>query len=80
MVFDENEFRNLCAALRLLATELENQSSIDKELALHLYSIPLITRNMFLSFDGDDPKPEIAAKLEDAWVELDALVNGCLVD
>ncbi len=45
---------------------------------LSLYSIPTIVRNMFLSFSRIEDAPDIALKLEDAWVELDALVMECL--
>lgn len=80
MVFDEDAFYNLCNDLKLLAKELKGSKVIDRELMLSLYSIPLVVRNMFLSFSNTEPLPEIAIKLEDAWVDLDALVVDCLSD
>lgn len=78
MRIDDGAYDQLCASLQELASELKGVRAIDKELALALYSIPLMVRNTFLSFDNQAPKPEIAARLEDHWVDLDALVTDCL--
>jgi len=78
MYFDEKEFHDLVKALNDLAVELKKIDCIDKELALYLYSIPQIVRNAFLSFDGKEDNAGIANKLEDAWIELDALILDCL--
>ena len=51
-----------------------------RDLALTLYSIPMMVRNTFISIDDQSPKPELAARLEDHWVDLDALVTECLTD
>jgi len=78
MTFDDSAYKKLCSSLKLLASELKGCNKIDRELMLSLYSIPTIVRNMFLSFSGVEDAPDIALKLEDAWVELDALVMECL--
>lgn len=75
--FDEQAYGDLVAALGDLQRELAGQPSIDKDLALLLYSIPLMVRNTFLAFEGDDGD-EYASRLEDAWVDLDGLVAACL--
>ncbi|HOJ78582.1 MAG TPA: hypothetical protein PLZ08_10880 [Bacillota bacterium] len=79
MRIDEQQYQELCNLLKELATEWQNNQVIDKELALYLYCTPQMIRNVFLSFkDKNGPLPEIAKRLEDIWVELDALVIECL--
>ena len=81
MRIDDDAYEELCALLRDLAKELKGVRLIDKELALALYSIPLMVRNAFVSFDSHpDPKPSVCLRLEDQWVDLDALVTDCLAD
>lgn len=77
MHFNESDYENLCSLLKRFCVEHGKDKVIDKELGLSLYSMPTIVRNMYLSFDeasGEDPFPR---KLEDAWLELDALVTEC---
>ncbi|CDG94435.1 hypothetical protein [Xenorhabdus bovienii] len=76
--FNEQEYKKLVASLTNLAEIMNEQSTIDKELALYLYSIPQMVHNAYASFDGKENKPEIAMKLEEAWIELDALSIDCL--
>lgn len=79
MRIDEQQYQELCNLLKELATEWQNNQVIDKELALYLYCAPQMIRNVFLSFkEKNIPLPEIAKRLEDIWVELDALVIECL--
>ncbi|MFZ5987821.1 MAG: hypothetical protein ACOYWZ_11940 [Bacillota bacterium] len=79
MQIDEQQYKDLCESLETLANEWSNKEVIDKELALVLYSAPQIVRNIFLSFkEHNEPLPDIAKRLEDIWVELDALVIECL--
>ena len=78
MRVDEAAYEELSAMLTDLAAALRGVPLIDKELALVLYSIPQTVSNAMMSFDGHSPKPAIAGRLEDAWVELDALVLDCL--
>ena len=78
MHIDESEYEKLCTALQNLALEWREDKLIDKELVLLLYSMPLMIRNIFLSFsDLGPPLPETANRLEDIWVELDDLVTQC---
>lgn len=77
MVFDDYQYKELVNSLTELSGYLRNQTSIDKNVALVLYHIPQIVRNVFLGFD-DTENSEIRKTLEDAWVELDALVLDCL--
>lgn len=80
MVYDASAFDELCGDLKSLSSSLKGSGVIDRELMLTLYSLPVVVRNTFLSFDDSDSRPAIAAKLEDAWIELDKLVSECLVD
>ncbi len=80
LVFDDAAYKDLCVALESLAQELKGSDHMDRELALVLYTMPVIIRNMYLSSAEHVPDADIAAKLEDAWVELDALVTACLSD
>ncbi|WP_312689904.1 hypothetical protein [Kosakonia sp.] len=78
MDFNESEYRKLILNLKEAAIALKKEVVIDKELALYLYTIPQMIRNACASFDGKDIKPKISIILEDAWIELDALVVDCL--
>lgn len=78
MVVDEAEYKALCKLLDSLSGELSNETWVDKELALILYSIPQTVRNTYLSFCDGQELPEIASRLEDIWVELDEQVSRCL--
>lgn len=78
MQFDEPAYEDLVACLRALAAELASTRQIDKELALCLYTIPQIIQNLYLSFDQCETSPPIADRLEEAYIELDALVIECL--
>ncbi|ELY4609804.1 hypothetical protein SMZ84_004178 [Cronobacter turicensis] len=74
MVFNEIEYNNLVSALNELSILMEKEKTINKELALYLYSIPQMIRYAYDSFNGEIDKNELALKLEEAWIELDALV------
>ncbi|ELQ6018902.1 hypothetical protein SM104_004119 [Cronobacter sakazakii] len=74
MVFNEIEYNNLVSALNELSILMKKEKTIDKELALYLYSIPQMIRYAYDSFDEISDKNDLAVKLEDAWIELDALV------
>lgn len=79
LVYEDAQFDRLRRLLSELADVLRHESVIDKELVAYLYSLPQIVRNMFLSYDGPTAgRPELFDRLEDAWVELDALVGDCL--
>lgn len=78
MVFNEAEYAKLVSCLTELSLALKDSKVIDKELALYLYTIPQMIQNAYLSFSKENEKPEIAMKLEDAWIDLDALVIDCL--
>lgn len=76
MSFNKDEYENLICSLSQLVRYMKFNDSIDKELALYLYTIPQAIRNVYLKIvDVDIP---IVLQLEDAWVELDALVIDCL--
>ncbi|EMJ5884459.1 hypothetical protein RVX78_004511 [Enterobacter cloacae] len=78
MVFNDEQYNDFVFSLGELANLLKNNESIDKELALYLYAIPQMIRNAYASFDKVENKPDLAFKLEDAWIELDSLVIKCL--
>lgn len=77
MWFDEHEYQALLSNLTVLSQQLRTMTTLDKELALCLYTLPQSIRNIFESFT-QQPLPDIALRLEDAWLELDALVLTCL--
>jgi len=77
--YDVEQFHKLRHLLSELATALRNDEHIDKELALNLYALPQIVRNMFLSYEGPAAsRPAQFDRLENAWVDIDALVLACL--
>ncbi|MCU6228172.1 hypothetical protein [Enterobacter cloacae] len=78
MAFNDEQYNDLVSRLEELANLLKNNDSIDKELALYLYTIPQMIRNAYASFEKVENKPDLVFKLEDAWVELDSLVINCL--
>ena len=78
MAFNDEQYNDLVSSLEELANLLKNNDSIDKELALYLYTIPQMIRNAYASFEKLENKPDLVFKLEDAWVELDSLVVNCL--
>lgn len=78
MAFNDEQYNDLVSSLDGLANLLKNNDSIDKELALYLYTIPQMIRNAYASFEKVENKPDLVFKLEDAWVELDSLVINCL--
>lgn len=81
LIFDEEAYRELTEILGRLATELKGEPALDRDLALALYVLPLVVRNVFLSFsDHPSPPRRLVDQLETAWVDLDALVTECLTD
>lgn len=77
--YDDEQFGCLKELLSNLASELNDQDVLGKDLALNLYTLPQIVRNMFLTYDGPvESRPERFNRLEDAWIDLDALVIECL--
>ncbi|AOR62953.1 hypothetical protein [Pectobacterium wasabiae] len=78
MAFNEDAYMGLISSLGELSNILKGSDFVDKELALYLYTIPQMIRNAYVSFDGKENNPEIEFRLEDAWIELDALVIDCL--
>lgn len=78
MRFDEAAYEDLVACLQALATELASARQIDKELALSLYTIPQAIQNLYLSLARCEIRPPITDRLEEACIELDALVIECL--
>ncbi|MBJ6531668.1 hypothetical protein JGT31_24360, partial [Enterobacter hormaechei] len=47
MVFNDEQYNDLVSSLDELANLLKNNNSIDKELALYLYTIPQMIRNAY---------------------------------
>ncbi|MCM1232779.1 MAG: hypothetical protein NC489_21845 [Ruminococcus flavefaciens] len=77
MEIDEEEYLLLRDALICLAEEWKDAAYIDKELAGYLYAIPLMVRNQFINLEKNCPDADECNRLEDIWVELDALVSDC---
>lgn len=66
MVIDENEYNALRERLTMLSRELKAEQVIDKELALILYSMPQMIRNIFLSCTAHHVQDsKLANRLED---------------
>jgi len=79
MQVNENDYEQLRESLTLFSKHAKSQSHIDKELALVLYSMPQIIRNIYLSFkEHNIQNLEFENQLEDIWMELDRLVIECL--
>jgi hypothetical protein len=78
MVFNDEQYNDLVSSLEEVANSLKNNEFIDKELALYLYTIPQMIKNAYASFEQVENKPDLAFRLEDAWIELDSLVINCL--
>ena len=77
--YSDDQFERVKALLSDLAGASRNDHVIDKDLALSLYALPQTVRNMFLSYDGSiETRPQRFDRLEDAWIDLDALVLECL--
>ena len=49
MIFNDEQYNDLVSGLEKLANLLKNNESIDKELALYLYTIPQMIRNAYES-------------------------------
>ncbi len=78
-LYEDAELDRLRGLLSELAGVLRHETVIDKDLVGSLYFLPQVVRNMFLSYDGPPTvREEQFDRLEDAWVELDALVLECL--
>lgn len=79
MHIDEEQYDELCRLLEELSNEWKDKQVVDKELVLDLYSMSQIVRNTFLSFKKhNEPILDIAKRLEDIGVEIDALDIDCL--
>ncbi|WP_438447650.1 hypothetical protein [Gorillibacterium sp. sgz5001074] len=74
MVIDELDYLALKETLDMLSIELKSYQVVDKELALVLYSMPQVIRNIFISFGTHDNGSGIKDRLETIWMELDELV------
>lgn len=75
-VVDEAAYRALCDALARLAQAWKGERLVDREVVQDLYVLAPITRNMA------DPlrkrSPEVADRVEEMAMEIDALVLECL--
>lgn len=77
--YDDVQFLRLKLLLSELASATRGDEVVDKDVALNLYTLPQIVRNMYLSYDGPiESRPQRFGRLEDAWMDLDALVIECL--
>jgi hypothetical protein len=77
MLIDQKEYNPLCEALKDLAEEWKEVSHVDKQLMQDLYVLPQITKNVAESLAQH--QPEMAEKIEEMAMELDALILDCLV-
>lgn len=79
MKYDDTEYELLCKFMAELKAVTNDDSDIDKELMLTLYTIPQAVRNIYLQFsDSKDYDEVFIFKLEDSWLELDRLVIDIL--
>ena len=79
MKYDVAEYDLLCKLLRKFKDVTDDDSDIDKELMLTIYTIPQVVRNIYLQFSGNkDFDEDFILKLEDSWIELDELVIDIL--
>lgn len=61
MNFNNAEYNELISSLTSLAGYLKKEKCLDKELALYLYTIPQMIRNVFISFDQGKNKTRIGS-------------------
>lgn len=76
--YEDEQFNRLKVLLSDLAKEMRTATAIDKDLALNLYTLPQIVRNMSAYTGSTASRPDRFDRLEDAWMDLDALVTECL--
>ena len=82
--FDEEAYADLIILLKAAIKEYSGKDEIPRRLAQSLYIIPQMVRNTFLMLKDEenqelrDKRNELRDKLEDTWIDLDALVLECL--
>jgi predicted metal-binding protein len=77
---DEDQWEELRHLLQLLAKEWQSAESVDKELVECLYTTSQALRNSFVAHSQLEPRTALADRLEDLWVDVDALVLECLTE
>ena len=76
--FDENEYINLVDILKLINENISDLPNISKELAFNLYYIPYIVKNTLDFLNTENKNIKLRNKVEEAWIEIDHLVQTCL--
>lgn len=79
--FDDMAYIKLIELLKNLKNDLRGHEVIPLELALYLYEIPYVIRNMLDHLKTDNlsnKSAELTEKVENAWIEIDDLVVSCL--
>ena len=75
--FDKKAYQDLLKTLKEIKNILHNQNTIEKRLASNLYEIPKLTYVWYNKLK-DNPNYKnrfIMNQLEEAWIELDALIG-----
>ena len=73
--FDVKEYQELLKILNEIKHYTHNHNLIEKRLASYLYEIPKLTYIWYLNLKDDPNKSSIVSQLEDAWIELDAIIG-----
>lgn len=76
--FDEIEYEKLLDLLHSIYKLISNSESLPKELAFNLYYIPYVVRNTLDFLNCESDYDELRDKVEEAWIEIDHLVQACL--
>lgn len=76
--FDQREFDDLVAMLSQLKIELVGQATIEKPVALFLYTAPQMVYGVYSRLD--DQQSDFARQLSDAWLQLDAIATEILTN
>ena len=75
--FNVKGYQELLKILNEIKHYIYNHNLIEKRLASNLYEIPKLTHIWYLNLKDDPNKNEssIVNQLEDAWIELDAIIG-----
>ena len=76
---DEQEYAKLCDSLRRLAAEVRGQRSLRRDVAQVLYVTPQFIHSTLLRARAPgSPFSNLTDRLEEMWIEVDAIVLDCL--
>lgn len=77
LVFNESEYLSLISILNAIKNELKDKDYIEKAVVAYLYEIPKMVYIWLYNLKEDKRfhDSDIIEKLENAWIELDAIIS-----